>query len=151
MLPIIFLVPRPGVSHYPENNESASKYNKFNNPEDNEPSPGPGVSRYPKDNESTRVYNKVHNPEVNEPKHHYSLNKESSAKKELSSTFCSNELALSSSIPMYASSNSPSVIRSKPTASLLQNSHPMLTRVKIGKSKPKFFVAHTEFEPTSVK
>lgn len=48
-------------------------------------------------------------------------------------------------------SHSPYVITSKPSAPLLENNDPMLTRAKIGKSKPKVFMVHTEYKPTSTK
>lgn len=43
-------------------------------------------------------------------------------------------------------SHSSSVITSKPSALFLENNDPMLTRAKIGKSKPKVFMVHTEYE-----
>lgn len=70
---------------------------------------------------------------------------------EPSTTFSSNGLTLSSGIPIFESSHSPSIATSKTHAPLLENNHPMLTRAKTNKSKPKEFMVLTESEQTSVK
>lgn len=110
------------------------------------------ISNYPKDNGASQVPNTIHIPEGNN-----NNELQSSAPLEpivtniINLTSYSNELTISSPILMSSSSNSPSITSHKPHVHLLVNDHPMLNRAKTDRSKPKAFVAHIEYEPTSAK
>lgn len=111
----------------------------------------PGISHYPNDNQHVHVSNHFYNLEGNEHGQQPSSNRGPSSNKELSSHSYSNELSLSYTILMFGSFISPSIQTSNPTAPLWKNSHAMLTRAINGKSKPKIFVSHIKSEPTSAK
>ncbi|CAI8618134.1 unnamed protein product [Vicia faba] len=135
----------PNTFSYPKDRESDSSKNTLESPEDNILEVSFSVLK-------SKI---LETPLIDSNQKNSPLDIELSPSHNITSppknSFCSNELTISSCIPILDFSQSLTIVSSKPLVSPTKNSHPMLTRSKTGHSKPKAFIAQTESERTSFK
>lgn len=143
---------RPIVSNFPKDNDHIDIPIQKHNPGGHTYDSDCGISNYPKgNNHLEHIAGLTYSPEENVSAQQVNNHIVTSIAQDHNPSFCSNEISLSSCIPILDSSQSPSILTSKATFPLLDNDHPMLTRATTGKSKPKAYISHTESEPTSGK